>query len=110
MVRDWMRDEVNCNLFPKNSKIFEQIGIPVMDVFLASIKSHINFHFCVNKSVGTWHSRHQLVLDIPDNGNNKCSLSIGDEMRQLINRGFIVFDTSLKHTVLSIRWIRQDIF
>ena len=104
MVRGWrilvlkdccMWDEVNCNLFPKTATVYRQTGIPVMEAFLASMKSHKNIKLHIDFKTLVLTS--QLVLDISENGNNKCGLSIGNEMRQLINGEVIAFDTSVMH-------------
>ena len=94
-----MWDEVNCNLFPKTAKAVEQSGIPATEVFFASMKPHtdIKLHSDFTNFVLTSH----LALDIPDNGNNKCRLSIGDETRQWINGEVMVFDTSIMHDAIN---------
>ena len=38
-----------------------------------------------------------LAVEIPESGNNKCRLSIGDETREWINGEIMLFDTSIMH-------------
>ena len=92
-------DEVNCNLFPKTAKAVHASGIPATEVFFASMKprTDIKLHSDFTNFVLTSH----LAIDIPENGNNKCRLSIGDETRQWINGEVMVFDTSIMHDAIN---------
>ena len=92
-------DEVNCNLFPKTSKAVSKCGIPATEVFFACIKPNtdIKLHSDFTNFVLTSH----LAIDIPESGNNKCRLTIGDETRQWINGEVMVFDTSLMHDAVN---------
>lgn len=94
-----MWDEVNCNLFPKTAKAVHNSGIPATEVFFASMKPNtdIKLHSDFTNFVLTSH----LAIDIPDNGMNKCRLSIGDETRQWRNGEVTVFDTSLMHDAIN---------
>ncbi len=94
-----MWDEVNCNLFPKTAKLVEKSGIPATEVFFASMKprTDIKLHSDFTNFVLTSH----LAIDIPENGNNKCRLSIGDETREWKNGEVMVFDTSLMHDAIN---------
>jgi aspartate beta-hydroxylase len=92
-------DPVNCNLFPKTAKAVEQSGIPATEVFFASMKPHsdIKLHSDFTNFVLTSH----LALDIPDNGKNKCRLTVGDETREWRNGEVMLFDTSLMHDAVN---------
>lgn len=92
-------DEVNCNLFPKTAKAVLKSGIPATEVFFASMKPNtdIKLHSDFTNFVLTSH----LAIDIPENGNNKCRLSIGDETRQWMNGEVMLFDTSLMHDAVN---------
>ena len=94
-----MWDEVNCNLFPKTAKAVYNSGIPATEVFFASMKprTDIKLHSDFTNFVLTSH----LAIEIPDNGQNKCRLSIGDETRQWMNGEVTVFDTSLMHDAVN---------
>lgn len=102
-----MWDETNCNQFPKTAKLVKDSGIPTTEVFFASMQPHsdIKMHSDFTNFVLTSH----LALDIPDNGNNKCILKIGDESRQWINGEVMLFDTSIMHNAAnksdSVRYI-----
>jgi aspartyl/asparaginyl beta-hydroxylase (cupin superfamily) len=54
-----------------------------------SIKPHSDFTNFVLTS--------HLPLVIPENGNNKCRLAVGDETRQWIEGKVMLFDTSIYH-------------
>ena len=94
-----MWDEVNCNLFPKTAKAVLGSGIPATEVFFASMKPNtdIKLHSDFTNFVLTSH----LAIDIPENGNNKCRLSIGDETRQWMNGEVTLFDTSMMHDAVN---------
>mmetsp|Transcript_17327 Transcript_17327/g.32823 ORF Transcript_17327/g.32823 Transcript_17327/m.32823 type:complete len:413 (+) Transcript_17327:128-1366(+) len=94
-----MWDEVNCNLFPKTAKAIEQSGIPATEVFFASMKPHseIKLHSDFTNFVLTSH----LAIEIPENGNNKCRLTVGDETREWRNGEVMLFDTSLMHDAVN---------
>jgi len=94
-----MWDEANCNMFPKTAKVIKDSGIPTTEVFFASMKPHsdIKMHSDFTNLVLTSH----LALDIPDNGNNKCLLTIGNEERQWINGEVMLFDTSIMHNAVN---------
>ena len=42
-----------------------------------------------------------MAVDIPNNGENKCRLTIGDETRQWINGEVMLFDTSIMHDAVN---------
>ncbi|GFH56818.1 hypothetical protein CTEN210_13294 [Chaetoceros tenuissimus] len=92
-------DETNCNLFPKTAKLIQKSGVPATEVFFASMKPHseIKLHSDFTNFVLTSH----LALQIPQNGENKCRLTIGDEVRQWKNGEVMVFDTSLMHDAIN---------
>ena len=98
MDRGWW-DPVNVNLFPKTAKAIHDCGVPVSEVFFASMKgpSSIKLHTDFTNFVLTSH----LPLIIPCNGQNKCRLTIGDETREWINGKIMVFDTSLLHDAVN---------
>jgi len=58
-----------------------------------SIKPHSDFTNFVLTS--------HVPLVIPENGNNKCRLSVGDETRQWIEGKVILFDTSIYHDAIN---------
>lgn len=58
-----------------------------------SIKPHSDFTNFVLTS--------HVPLVIPDNGNNKCRLSVGDETRQWLEGKVILFDTSIYHDAVN---------
>ena len=92
-------EETNCNLFPKTAKSVKKSGIPAAEVFFASMKpnSSIKLHSDFTNFVLTSH----LAVDIPENGNNKCRLSIGDETKEWINGEVMLFDTSIMHDAVN---------
>ena len=59
--------------------------------------SEIKLHSDFTNFVLTSH----LALVIPQNGENKCRLTIGDEVRQWKNGEVMVFDTSLMHDAIN---------
>ena len=92
-------DEANANLFPVTSKAIHNSGIPAAEAFFASMKprSAIKPHSDFTNFVLTSH----LPLVIPENGNNKCRLSVGDETRQWIEGEIMMFDTSIYHDAVN---------
>jgi len=58
-----------------------------------SIKPHSDFTNFVLTS--------HLPLVIPENGSNKCRLSVGDETRQWLEGKIILFDTSIYHDAIN---------
>jgi len=92
-------DEVNCNVFPKTAKCVKDSGIPATEVFFASMKPHssIKMHSDFTNFVLTSH----LAVDIPESGNNKCRLAVGDDTRQWTNGSMMLFDTSIMHNAVN---------
>jgi aspartate beta-hydroxylase len=92
-------DPINVNLFPKTSSAVQKAGVPVTEVFFASMKgpSKIERHTDFTNFVLTSH----LAIDIPCNGQNKCRLTIGDTTNEWINGKCMVFDTSLLHDAVN---------
>lgn len=92
-------DPVNVNLFPKTAQAIHDCGVPATEVFFASMKpnSSIQPHTDFTNFVLTSH----LPIVIPESGNNKCRLTIGDETRQWIDGELMVFDTSLMHDAIN---------
>jgi aspartyl/asparaginyl beta-hydroxylase (cupin superfamily) len=76
-------DPTNVNLFPKTATAIKDCGVPVTEVFFASMqpRTDIKMHSDFTNFVLTSH----LAIDIPENGSNKCRLTVGDETRQWIN-------------------------
>lgn len=96
-------DPINVNLFPKTSSAVQKAGVPVTEVFFASMKgpSKIERHTDFTNFVLTSH----LAIDIPSNGQNKCRLTVGDTTNEWINGKCMVFDTVsfLLHQLDSLR-------
>jgi len=92
-------DPINVNLFPVTAKAINDIGVPAVEVFFASMKPHtkIKPHSDFTNFVLTSH----LPLDIPYSGENKCRLTIGDTERQWINGEVMLFDTSILHDAVN---------
>ena len=92
-------DDTNVNLFPKTAKAIHKSKAPVAEVFFASMKPHTSIkpHSDFTNFVLTSH----VPLVIPENGNNKCRLSVGDETRQWIEGKVILFDTSIYHDAIN---------
>lgn len=92
-------DPVNVNLFPITSKAIDELEVPAVEVFFASMKPHteIKPHSDFTNFVLTSH----LPLDIPYSGENKCRLTIGDTERQWINGEVMLFDTSVLHDAIN---------
>ena len=92
-------DHTNANLFPRTAKAVRDSGAPVTEVFFASMQPHTDIqpHSDFTNFVVTCH----LGLDIPESGNNKCRLTIGDETRQWINGEVMLFDTSIRHRAIN---------
>ena len=87
------------NLFPKTAKAVHDSGVPVTEVFFASMKgpSSIKKHTDFTNFVLTSH----LAIEIPYSGENKCRISVGDETHEWINGNVMVFDTSLLHDAVN---------
>lgn len=94
-----MWDSTNCHLFPKTAKAVEKSGIPCVEVFFASMEANSNIlmHSDFTNFVLTSH----LAIDIPDNGQNKCRLTIGDTTKEWINGDMMLFDTSIMHDAVN---------
>mmetsp|Transcript_8085 Transcript_8085/g.16823 ORF Transcript_8085/g.16823 Transcript_8085/m.16823 type:complete len:410 (+) Transcript_8085:153-1382(+) len=92
-------DEANANLFPVTSRAIHESGIPAAEAFFASMKPHTSIkpHSDFTNFVLTSH----LPLVIPENGNNKCRLSVGDETRQWLEGNVMMFDTSIYHDAVN---------
>ncbi|KAL3785045.1 hypothetical protein ACHAWO_006820 [Cyclotella atomus] len=92
-------DESNAKLFPVTSRAIYESGVPAAEAFFASMKPHsdIKPHSDFTNFVLTSH----LPLVIPENGNNQCRLSVGDETRQWIEGELMMFDTSIYHDAIN---------
>jgi len=92
-------DETNANLFPITSKAIHKSGAPVAEAFFASMKpkTSIKPHSDFTNFVLTSH----VPLVIPENGNNKCRLAVGDETREWLEGNVILFDTSIYHDAVN---------
>lgn len=92
-------DPVNVNLFPAAAQAVHSSGVPVTEVFFASMQpnSRIEPHSDFTNFVLTSH----LALDIPYSGENKCRLTIADQTREWINGEIMMFDTSLLHDAVN---------
>ncbi len=92
-------DPVNVGLFPKAATAVRDSGCPAVEVFFASMagNSDVKLHSDFTNFLLTSH----LAVDIPENGNNKCRLTIGDETRQWINGEVMLFDTSIMHSAVN---------
>ena len=92
-------DENNAKLFPITSRAIHESGAPVAEAFFASMKpkTSIKPHSDFTNFVLTSH----LPLVIPQNGNNKCRLSVGDETREWLEGKVILFDTSIYHDAIN---------
>ena len=99
LVNRGMWDPVNAKLFPKAAKAVHESGIPTTECFFASMQpgSDIKLHSDFTNFVLTSH----LALVIPENGNNKCRLTIGDEERQWMEGEVMAFDTSIMHSAVN---------
>lgn len=99
LVNRGMWDPVNAKLFPKTAKAVHESGIPTTECFFASMQpgSDIKLHSDFTNFVLTSH----LALVIPENGNNKCRLTIGDEERQWMEGEVVAFDTSIMHSAVN---------
>lgn len=99
LVNRGMWDPVNAKLFPKTAKTVHESGIPTTECFFASMQpgSDIKLHSDFTNFVLTSH----LALVIPENGNNKCRLTIGDEERQWMEGEVMTFDTSIMHSAVN---------
>ncbi|KAL3807970.1 hypothetical protein ACHAXA_010772 [Cyclostephanos tholiformis] len=100
-------DDANARLFPVTSRAIRTSGVPAVEAFFASMepRSRIKPHSDFTNFVLTCH----LPLIVPENGNNKCRLTVGDETRQWIEGRLALFDTSIYHDACndsdSIRYI-----
>lgn len=92
-------DPINVNLFPKTATAVRDCGVPAAEVFFASMQpqTNIKMHSDFTNFVLTSH----LAIDIPDNGSNKCRLTVGDDTRQWINGEVMMFDTSIMHDAIN---------
>jgi len=92
-------DETNAGLFPVTSKAIHKSGVPAAEAFFASMKpqSSIAPHSDFTNFVLTSH----LPLVVPENGKNKCRLSVGDETREWLEGKVILFDTSIYHDAIN---------
>eukprot|EP00571_Detonula_confervacea_P008141 CAMPEP_0172320278 /NCGR_PEP_ID=MMETSP1058-20130122/40176_1 /TAXON_ID=83371 /ORGANISM="Detonula confervacea, Strain CCMP 353" /LENGTH=356 /DNA_ID=CAMNT_0013035511 /DNA_START=245 /DNA_END=1315 /DNA_ORIENTATION=+ len=92
-------DDTNAKLFPITSKAIHKSGAPVAEAFFASMapQTSIKPHSDFTNFVLTSH----VPLVIPENGNNKCRLSVGDETRQWLEGKVILFDTSIYHDAIN---------
>lgn len=92
-------DPVNTNLFPETARAIHESGVPVTEVFFASMSPHtdIKIHSDFTNFVLTSH----LAVDIPYSGTNQCRLTVGNETKQWINGRVMVFDTSLLHDAIN---------
>lgn len=92
-------DENNAKLFPSTSRAIHRSGAPVAEAFFASMKpqTSIKPHSDFTNFVLTSH----LPLVIPENGDNKCRLSVGDETREWLEGKIILFDTSIYHDAIN---------
>ena len=92
-------DDTNAKLFPVTSKAIHKSGAPAAEAFFASMKPHTSIkpHSDFTNFVLTSH----LPLVIPENGNNKCRLSVGDETREGLEGKVILFDTSIYHDAIN---------
>jgi aspartate beta-hydroxylase len=92
-------DSTNVRCFPITARAIRDSGAPVVEAFFASMEPHsdIKLHTDNTNFVVTSH----LALDIPNNGENKCRLTIGDETRQWINGEMLMFDTSIMHAAVN---------
>ena len=92
-------DETNAKLFPRTSKAIQKSGVPAVEAFFASMKPNTSIkpHSDFTNFVLTSH----LPLVVPENGNNKCRLSVGDDTRQWMEGKVILFDTSILHDAIN---------
>ena len=92
-------DETNARLFPVASRAIHKSGAPAVEAFFASMKSRTSIkpHSDFTNFVVTSH----LPLVVPENGDNKCRLTVGDETRQWLEGKAIMFDTSIYHDAVN---------
>jgi len=92
-------DPQNCELFPKTARAVRDSGIPATEVFFASMdpNSEIKPHSDFTNFVLTCH----LAIDIPENGQNKCRLTIGNVTKEWLNGKVMLFDTSVMHDAIN---------
>lgn len=92
-------DRTNCNFFPKTAKAIHDCDVPTTEIFFASMqpKSTIKMHSDMVNFVLTSH----LPLVIPQNGMNKCRLTVGDDTKEWLNGKVMLFDTSIMHDAIN---------
>jgi len=92
-------DPVNAGLFPRTAEIIRDSGIPAVEAFFASMEpeSSIKLHSDNANFVLTSH----LPLVVPDNGQNKCRLTIGDDTKEWLEGKMMMFDTSILHDAVN---------
>lgn len=92
-------DLANLQVFPKTAKAIRDSEMPIVEAFFASMdaRTDIKMHSDFTNFVVTSH----LAIDVPESGNNKCRLTIGDDTRQWINGEITLFDTSIMHDAVN---------
>lgn len=92
-------DPTNIQLFPKTTKAIRESGMPIVEAFFASMapNTDIKMHSDFTNFVITSH----LAIDIPESGNNKCRITVGDDTKQWINGEVTLFDTSIMHDAIN---------
>eukprot|EP00466_Bigelowiella_natans_P013470 jgi/Bigna1/76108/fgenesh1_pg.39_\ len=81
-------DPVNSHVFPKTAKIIHDSGIPAVEAFFASMEANsaIQLHTDNANFVLTTH----LPLIVPENGKNKCRITVGDDTQQWLEGKVII--------------------
>ena len=94
-----MWDAEHVRRFPVTAKAVRDAGVPVTEVFFASMEadSTIQPHSDFTNFVLTSH----LAVEIPYSGTNQCRLTVGDETRQWQNGNVMLFDTSILHDAVN---------
>lgn len=92
-------DPDNVRIFPKTCKAIRDSGVPAIEAFFASMKPNTDIkpHSDFTNFVLTSH----LAVRIPESGENKCRLSVGDDTRQWIDGQVSLFDTSVTHDAVN---------
>lgn len=92
-------DRTNCAFFPKTAQAIRDCGVPASEVFFTSMKPHseIKMHSDGVNFLLTSH----LPLVIPQNGKNKCRLTVGDDTKEWLNGKIMLFDTSIMHSAIN---------